>query len=92
MRGTTMNNIPPFAWMFCMEEEHHTEIFNELVRSRVSNMTEEDCRKYPYSGDIEQGIKLIKDLRKELKKEESNATEEYLKNAYPFELLFQFRY
>ena len=93
MRERLMNNnTSPFAWIFCMEEEHQTDIFNTLVRTHKSTMTEEECRKVPYFGNIEDGIKLIKDLRSELKKEEPNATEEYLRDAYPFELLFQFRY
>ena len=90
------NENHPFAWRFATIQDSQTDVFNNLIRNQKSSMSENDARNLarviPYFGDLEKDIQLIKDARTNLMKLVPSFNKNDLKDAYPFELLFQYRF
>jgi hypothetical protein len=93
--------LSPFEWMGDRVEDSHSDVYNYLLETGHSNMTEAQCIEYAkMTGgfDIEEQIDEIKKLRKAFEDEldgiamSEDEISQFVKDAYPFEILFVMRY
>lgn len=98
-----MEKLEPFMWVVDREELFQSDVYNKLIHDGRSSMTEEECKEYgAMTGnfDMETQIEEIKSLRKEMLEDIKDMTEEalgmtheeFVRDAYPFEILFVIRY
>lgn len=95
-----MEELTPFEWKGDQIEDSHSEIYNELLKLGYSQMTEEQALEYgKMTGafEIEKDIEELKKLREIFRKEvmseiNDGSLEGFVRDAYPFEMLFIMRY
>jgi tRNA splicing ligase len=99
-----MEEFVSFEWLGDKESESYSDVYNNLLKTEKSTMTVEECREFAkmvgfYDVDdyIEEILRCRKEMADNIKEDGAEKAlgeplEDFVRNAYPFEILFVARY